>query len=102
MMKTKLRRVEGLMNSRTRATEDMDGIYDVTDMQRDLKNECDDLRDQNASVKERNRKLNVVVRGLTKQLETGPLQKSGLAKNDKYAHVTGKLDSTHNKVTKRY
>ena len=53
-------------------------------------------------VKERNRKLNVVVRGLTKQLETGPLAKSGLAKNDKYAHVVGKLDSTHNKVTKRY
>ena len=53
-------------------------------------------------VKERNRKLNVVVRGLTKQLETGPLAKSGLAKNDKYAHVAGKLDSTHNKVTKRY
>ena len=35
-------------------------------------------------------------------MNQGPLQKSGLAKNDKYAHVTGKLDISHNKVTKRY
>ena len=35
-------------------------------------------------------------------MATGPLHKSGLAKNDKYAHVQGKLAVTHSKVTKRY
>ena len=44
MMKTKLQRVETLMKSRARATDDISD-YDVTDMQRDLKGECDDLRD---------------------------------------------------------
>ena len=71
-------------------------------MQRDLKEECDDLRDQNDQIKEKVRKLNVVQRGLTQQMATGPLHKSGLAKNDKYAHVQGKLSVTHSKVTKRY
>ena len=37
MMQTKLRRVESLIKSRSRATEDLgDADYDVTDMQRDL------------------------------------------------------------------
>ena len=44
MMKTKLQRVETLMKSRARATDDIDD-YDISDMQRDLKGECDDLRD---------------------------------------------------------
>lgn len=44
MMKTKLQRVETLMKSRARATDDISD-YDVTDMQRDLRGECDDLRD---------------------------------------------------------
>ena len=44
MMSTKLRRVETLIKSRGRAAEDF-GDYDVSDMQRDLKDECDDLRD---------------------------------------------------------
>ena len=35
-------------------------------------------------------------------MTTGPLHKSGLAKNEKYAHVQGKLEVTHSKVTKRY
>ena len=35
-------------------------------------------------------------------MTAGPLHKSGLAKSDKYAHVQGKLASTHSKVTKRY
>ena len=48
------------------------------------------------------RKLNVVQRGLTQQMTSGPLHKSGIAKNEKYAHVQGKLDTTHSKVTKRY
>ena len=30
------------------------------------------------------------------------MQKSGLAKNEKYAHVQGKLEVTHSKVTKRF
>ena len=101
MMSTKLRRVESLIKSRGRMADDF-GEYDVTDMQRDLKEECDDLRDQNDQIKEKVRKLNVVQRGLTQQMATGPLHKSGLAKNDKYAHVQGKLAVTHSKVTKRY
>ena len=44
MMTTKLRRVETLIKSRGRMADDF-GDYDVTDMQRDLKEECDDLRD---------------------------------------------------------
>jgi len=35
-------------------------------------------------------------------MTSGPLHKSGLAKNEKYAHVQGKLDLSHSKVTKRY
>jgi len=103
MMQTKLRRVESLIKSRSRATEDLgDADYDVTDMQRDLKTECEDLKAQNDSIREKVRKLNVVSRGLTQQMTTGPLHKSGITKNDKYAHVQGKLDSTHSKVTTRY
>ena len=101
MMQTKLRRVEALIKQRSRAADD-DGSYDITDMQRDLQSECDDLREQNASIKEKVRKLNVIERGLTKELAAGPLQRSGLAKNEKYAHVQGKLDLAHSKVTKRY
>ena len=101
MMQTKLRRVEGLIKSRGRAADDY-GDYDVNDMQRDLKSECDDLRDQNDEIREKVRKLNVVQRGLTQQMTSGPLHKSGLAKNEKYAHVQGKLEITHSKVTKRY
>ena len=44
MMTTKLRRVETLIKSRGRAADES-GDYDVGDMQRDLKDECDDLRD---------------------------------------------------------
>ena len=101
MMQTKLRRVEALIKQRSRAADD-DGSYDITDMQRDLQSECDDLREQNASIKDKVRKLNVIERGLTKELTAGPLQRSGLAKNEKYAHVQGKLDLAHSKVTKRY
>ena len=101
MMTTKLRRVETLIKSRGRGADD-EGDYDASDMVRDLKDECDDLRDQNVDITEKVRKLNVVQRGLTQQMTAGPLHKSGLAKSDKYAHVQGKLASTHSKVTKRY
>ena len=103
MMQTKLRRVEGLIKSRSRANDDFgDGDYNVSDMQHDLKGECDDLKGQNDAIREKVRKLNVVSRGLTQQMTSGPLHKSGLAKNEKYAHVQGKLDHSHSKVTKRY
>jgi hypothetical protein len=46
MMQTKLRRVESLIKSRSRATDNLgDGDYDVTDMQRDLKTECEELKE---------------------------------------------------------
>ena len=35
-------------------------------------------------------------------MNEGPLHKSGIAKNSKYAHVQGKLEITHSKVSKRY
>lgn len=35
-------------------------------------------------------------------MNEGPLHKSGIAKNEKYAHVQGKLEITHSKVSKRY
>lgn len=56
-------------------------------MQRDLRGECEDLREKNDEIKDRVRKLNVIQRGLTKEFTQGPMQKSGLAKNEKYAHV---------------
>jgi len=86
MMMTKLKRVENLIKKRAR-TADAGGEYDIVDMQQDLQSECEDLRDQNNQIKEKVRKLTVVEKGLTKEMTTGPLHKSGLAKNDKYAHV---------------
>lgn len=35
-------------------------------------------------------------------MASGPLNRSGLAKNEKYAHVQGKLNTSHKKVTQRY
>ena len=67
-----------------------------------MRDECQDLRDKNDEIKDRVRKLNVIQRGLTKEQAAGPMQKSGLQKNDKYSHVQGKLEITHSKVTKRY
>ena len=66
VMSTKLQRIEELMRSRSRVAGDLgDATYNIADMQRDLKGECDDLRDQNADFKEKIRKLNVIQRGLT-------------------------------------
>ena len=100
-MKTKLLRVEGLIKKRARTTDD-DGTYDISDMHADLNSECDDVKEQNIKMKDNIRKAKVVLKGLTSALQTGTLHKSGLAKNDKYAHVQGKLDISHSKVTKRY
>ena len=41
-------------------------------MQQHLKDETEDLRDQNRATKEKVRKLQVVYRGLTQQQTTGP------------------------------
>lgn len=92
-MLTKLRRIEGLMRSRNRNAEDV--TYDAIDMQKDLRKEFDELHDNNDVIKEKIRKLRVIQRGLA----AGP----ALAKKpDKYAHVQGKLEVTHNKVTRAY
>ena len=102
-MQTKFRRIEQLCKKRARAAEQMgEGGYDITDMERDLKGEVDDLQNQNTTLGEKIRKLGVVHRGLTKQMKEGPLQRAGLQKNEKYAHVQGKLDNTHSKVVTRY
>ena len=73
MLTTKLRRVEGLIKTRGRGMDEDSGDYDVSDMQRDLKDECEDLRNKNATIKDRVRKLNVIQRGLTKEQASGPL-----------------------------
>ena len=57
-MKTKLHRIEELMRSRGRLTEGND--YDISDMQRDLEDECAEIKDQNKDLKEKVRKLNVI------------------------------------------
>ena len=44
MMTTKLRRVEAMIKSRGRMADEF-GDYDVSDMQRDLRDECEDLKD---------------------------------------------------------
>jgi len=85
-MKTKLLRVEGLIKKRARTSDD-DGTYDISDMHADLNSECEDVKEQNFKMKDNIRKAKVVLKGLTSALQTGTLHKSGLAKNDKYAHV---------------
>ena len=57
-MKTKLYRIEDLMRSRGRITEGNE--YDISDMQRDLEDECAEIKDQNKDLKEKVRKLNVI------------------------------------------
>jgi len=55
-----------LLNKRSRLGEDDDpDEYSAAQMQQSLKNETDDLRDQNRDIKEKLRKLKVVHRGLT-------------------------------------
>ena len=81
-MKTKLGRIEELMRSRSKFGDTED--YDVLDMQRDLRNECDEIKVQNTEIKEKVRKLNVIQRSLA-----APTTASG--KTNKYAHVQGKL-----------
>jgi thymidylate synthase len=69
--------------------------YDAHDMQRDLQEEFDELRTRNVSTKERVRKLNVIHRGLASRPATA-------SKPNKYAHISGKLEVTHTKVTHQY
>ena len=57
-MKTKLHRIEELMRSRSKFGDTEE--YDITDMQNDLRNECDEIKTQNEEIKEKMRKLNVV------------------------------------------
>ena len=57
-MKTKLYRIEDLMRSRGRITEGNE--YEISDMQRDLEDECAEIKDQNKDLKEKVRKLNVI------------------------------------------
>ena len=65
-------------------------------MQDDLQNEVDDLKDQNAAVKEKIRKLNVIERGLASR------PPGAQTKSDKYSHVQGKLEVLHAPAAKRY
>ena len=57
-MKTKLHRIEELMRSRSKFGDTEE--YDITDMQNDLRNECDEIKTQNEEIKEKVRKLNVI------------------------------------------
>jgi hypothetical protein len=67
-------------------------MYDAHAMQRDLQEEFEDLKTKNMTTKERVRKLNVIHRGLASRPATA-------SKPNKYAHVAGKLEVTHTKVT---
>lgn len=92
-MQTKLRRIDALLKQRSRYGDD--GTYDAKDFQNDLKGEVDELNGQNDTIKEKVRKLRVIERGLA----AGPAL---AAKPNKYAHVQGKLEVTHSKVTRQY
>lgn len=92
-MQTKLHRIDGLI--RSRAHSGGEGTYDVRDMQRDLKEEFEELKDKNQQTKERVRKLNVIQRGLASRPATA-------AKPNKYAHVQGKLDVNMSAAAKQY
>ena len=59
LLTTKLHRVEHLIRQRARNADEA-GDYDMTDMQRDLRGECNDLREKNDEIKDRVRKLNVI------------------------------------------
>jgi len=95
-MQTKLRRIESLIGQRSRCGDADEETRSVYDMQDDLQHEVDDLKDQNASAKEKIRKLNVIERGLA----TRP--PGAQTKNDKYSHVQGKLEVLHTPAGKRY
>ena len=93
-MKTKLHRIEGLMRSRSKFGDAED--FNISDMQQDLQNECDEIRTQNDEMKEKVRKLNVIQRGLA-------APSTAQAKPNKYAHVPGKLAfSASGKMSKKY
>lgn len=92
-MQTKLHRIDGLIRSRSAAGGETG--YDVRDMQRELKEEFDELKDRNHSTKERVRKLNVIQRGLASRPSTA-------AKPNKYAHVQGKLEHNQSAASKQY
>lgn len=92
-MQTKLRRIDGLIRSRSAAGGETG--YDSHDLQRDLQNEFDMMKANNETTKEKVRKLHVIQRGLASRPATA-------AKPNKYAHVTGKLEVTHGKVTNQH
>lgn len=58
-METKLKRIDELLRSRSMAAGDNTG-YDARDLQRDLQNEYDKLKEQNEFTREKVRKLNVI------------------------------------------
>ena len=76
-METKLQRVQNLINRRDQLGDDNDE-YSAIMMQQNLKEETEDLRDQNREKKEKVRKLQVVFRGLTQQSASGPQARSGI------------------------
>lgn len=78
-MQTKLRRIEELINQRSRMGGD--GPMDLIGIQNDLQHECDKLKTENEDTKEKVRKLTVIQRGLATRPAGAP------AKADKFAHV---------------
>lgn len=90
-MQTKLHRIEGLLRSRSHHA----GETDARQMASDLQSEFEELQSKNTTTKERVRKLNVIHRGLASRPATAQ-------KPNKYAHVQGKLEVTHTKVTQQY
>ena len=74
-MQTKLLRITQLVAKRNKSVNEIeaygDGGVDTFDMATDLKNEFNDLSDQNAARKEKVRKLNVIWRGLSNKAFPG-------------------------------
>ena len=91
-MKTKLHRIEELMRTRGKLTDGND--YGISDVQRDLEDECADIKNENQDLKEKVRKLNVIQRGLDAPT-------TATAKPNKYAHVPGKLRQSSS-ISKKY
>lgn len=93
-----MNRIDGLLRQRGAQASKDGGAFDAQSV---LQNEFDDAKTKNAIQKERVRKLNMIHRELSSRPTTGHGGGKPGAKppTNKYAHVQGKLDQTHHKVS---
>lgn len=88
MMKTKLRRIEDLFR-KVKKNEPDNNVRMSDDLKRLLSDEIEELIRENASIKERNKKLRTIEQGIGKEKAKKPPAKKPL---NKYSHVKGKLN----------